>query len=127
MSEMKKAIEAAATTPLQTEEGGAAGCTFRFDSDFLGFAGHFPEYPIVPAIVQVLAAQTLIEKCHGSPLELRAVEGAKFLMQLTPGQEVRVSCRPKPGPQPAYQAKLSVGTDTAATFLLRLEPGEAGA
>jgi 3-hydroxyacyl-[acyl-carrier-protein] dehydratase len=125
---MKKAIEAAATIPLETDDSGAAARTFRFDPDFPGFAGHFPEYPIVPAIVQILAAQTVIEGCHGGPLRLSAVEGAKFLKQVTPGQEIRVVCRPRAGAPMAYQAKLCAGTDTAATFMLRFEPvGEGNA
>lgn len=121
MNKMKKAIEAAATTPPETDEGETVARTFRFDKTFPGFAGHFPEYPIVPAIVQILAAQILVESCHGAPLRLSSVDSAKFLKQLTPGQEIRVTCRPKAGARMAYQAKLSVGTDTAATFLLRFE------
>ncbi|TRZ93166.1 3-hydroxyacyl-ACP dehydratase [bacterium] len=120
MNEMKKAIMAAALTPLEHTDDGAVACDYRFDEGFPGFSGHFPGYPIVPAIVQIMTARALIEDCHGAPLRLLAVEGAKFMMQLRPGEEIRVTCRQKEEHSLVYRALLSVGMDTAASFVLCL-------
>ncbi len=92
---------------------------YRFGPDFLGFAGHFPGYPILPAFVQMLAAQTLIEEYHGHPLELATVEKAKFHLPLKPGQEIQVAvCRREIGDRPVYETRLGVDEGLASAFRL---------
>ena len=101
-----------------TDADGAQQC-YRFGPDFLGFAGHFPGYPILPAFVQLLTAQTLIEEYHGHPLELAMVEKAKFHLPLKPGQEVRVAFRRrKIGERPVYETRLGVDEGLASAFRL---------
>ena len=38
-------------------EPGAYAAEFRFAEDFIGFAGHFPENPVVPGIALIMAVQ----------------------------------------------------------------------
>lgn len=121
MNEMRKAIEAAAITPSERDDEGTIVRTFCFDTGFLGFAGHFPGFPIVPAIVQVLAAQLLVEAAHGDSLRLVSVESAKFLKQLLPGDEIRIACQPKAGAPAVYQSMLVTEGGTAASFQLRFD------
>lgn len=122
MNEIMKAIDDAALTPVERGAEGTMSRRYCFNDGSIVYSGHFPGYPILPAIVQIMTARALIEECHGAPLWLLAVEGAKFLMQLRPGQEVRVTCGPKPTDDQklVYRAQLSVGVETAATFVLRL-------
>ena len=97
---------------------GAQQC-YRFGPDFVGFAGHFPGYPILPAFVQLLTAQTLIEEHHGHPLELATVEKAKFHLPLKPGQEIQVAFRRrKIGERPVYETRLGVDEGLASAFRL---------
>ncbi len=101
-----------------TDVDGVRQC-YRFGPDFLGFAGHFPGYPILPAFVQLLAAQTLIEEHHGHALELATVEKAKFHLPLKPGQEIQVAFRRrKIGDRPVYETRLGVDEGLASAFRL---------
>lgn len=125
MNKLRQEIAAAAIGPLETVETGELCRWFRFEPSFTGFAGHFPGFPIVPAVVQLLAAQSLVEDFYGRPLRLQSVEHAKFVHQLRPDQEVRVRCLAKDRPEGlCYDAWLSLGETRVATFVLCFErPG----
>lgn len=125
MSEMRQQIEAAAIGPAEMPEAETVVRRFCFPEAFAGFAGHFPGYPILPAVAQVLTALTLAEAHHGGPLRLLAVEKAKFLLQLGPGQPIAVECgRRERGEWLSYEARLRRGEETAAVFTLAVEAQE---
>jgi 3-hydroxyacyl-[acyl-carrier-protein] dehydratase len=63
---------------------------YRFEDGFLGFAGHFPNRPILPALVQILMGQNLASSVFDSELELLEIKAAKFLDPITPGQEITI-------------------------------------
>ena len=64
-----------------------------FPPEFIGFAGHFPGYPILPAIVQMLAAQVVID-CHlGRETDLVRLTRAKFMDTVLPDQRVKMVIR----------------------------------
>jgi len=58
-----------------------ASASFCFKNNFIGFEGHFPDYPILPGVVMMeillLLAETLFEK----PLEIKTIRKAKFSKQ----------------------------------------------
>jgi len=112
---MKRAIAAAGTELRREAEGGAQ--VFCLPADFPGFAGHFPGYPVLPAVLQVLAAQVLVEELRGRPLRLTKLERAKFLRPVRPGEPLRVECRPRKG---CWEARLAVAGEAAATFSMTL-------
>jgi 3-hydroxyacyl-[acyl-carrier-protein] dehydratase len=121
---MREAIGRAALSPalLAAETGKQSFC---FTPDFVGFAGHFPDYPIVPAILQTLMAQLLAEQVMGESLRYMSLERAKFTRQLRPDEsiDVSVTCKEKDG-QLRCQAQLVVGDESAASFTLVLGRGE---
>ena len=124
MNELRRAV-AAARTGLQTAEDGAVSGEFCFSEEFVGFAGHFPGYPLVPGVVQLLLAQTLIEERCGAVLRLTEVGNAKFFEQLRPGTEISVVCRERrPLPAAQLDVKLSAGGRPAAAFSLHLRDME---
>lgn len=119
MSKLRTEVAAAMTGPLAVDNDGWRVGRFRFAPDFTGFQGHFPEFPIVPAIVQVLAAQQVAETGLGGPLRFGAVENAKFLMQIRPEQEITVRCRIKPRDESTLaECKLLCAGEIAAVFTL---------
>ncbi len=65
-------------------------CSYCFAPEFVGFQGHFPGHPVLPAFVQVLAAQTAMELRNGGPLPLQQVKRAKFMKTIHPGDEVGI-------------------------------------
>ena len=122
---MRTAISQAATAPAHvTAESGTQ--SFCFTEEFLGFAGHFPGYPILPAILQTLLAQLLAEQIAGELLQFQSLQRAKFTRQIRPDEHVDVSlnCREKDG-QMRCAAQLMVGDECAATFTLMLTKGNA--
>ena len=59
--------------------------------EFTGFSGHFPDYPLMPALMQILLAQHFADKVRGRAGELLDISAAKFTGQIRPGDRVAVS------------------------------------
>jgi len=59
-------------------------------ADFPGFAGHFPEAPVLPAVMQLLAVRLLAEVIVGGALLPVSVERLKFKGMVSPGEVIRV-------------------------------------
>lgn len=64
---------------------------FCFDKNFQGFQGHFPENPLLPAVVQLALVRFLCEKAVSKPLTPLTVEKVKFRAMLRPGDEFSVN------------------------------------
>jgi 3-hydroxyacyl-[acyl-carrier-protein] dehydratase len=93
---------------------------YRFSPGFIGFSGHFPGNPILPAIVQVCAVVSLAEEDGGKALRLEAVRSAKFLSPIRPGEEVSILCRRRgDSGEEICDATLTVAGKTSAAFQLR--------
>jgi len=123
MNKMREAIRASALAPaLVTDERGEQ--SFCFDESFIGFAGHFPTYPILPAFLQTLLAQLLAEQVVGQPLQFDLLQRAKFTRQIRPDEKVDVSlsCLQKEG-QVRCDVQLKVDDEPAASFTLILMKG----
>ncbi|PLX80670.1 MAG: hypothetical protein C0616_07185 [Desulfuromonas sp.] len=87
---MREQIQKSARTPLQRPAAGELVREFLFSESFIGFAGHFPGFSILPAVGQMLLAQSMIEEDRQRSLTLRRVENAKFTRPIRPGEVVRV-------------------------------------
>ncbi|MBE0500487.1 MAG: hypothetical protein IBX47_03515 [Desulfuromonadales bacterium] len=124
MNAMRAAIRQSALAPavITAESGEQSYC---FAPSFLGFSGHFPDYPILPAILQVVMAQLLAEETIGEPLQFLQVERAKFTRQLRPDEQIDVtlSCKEQAG-ELHCPTKISVGSAAAASFTLLLRRGD---
>jgi len=90
---IKQAFGASDVGPLQVIDAHTITRNYVFDPNFIGFSGHFPTYPILPAFVQILTALELAKEQIGEPVELAAVRNAKFLQEVQPDQEISVQCR----------------------------------
>lgn len=96
---------------------------YLFPESFAGFAGHFPGFPILPAVVQIRAAVALVAEVKGLGQRLVAVQDAKFLNTVHPGQELTVSCRTRAvHGKELYDLRLTAGEVTVSTLLLDLVP-----
>ncbi len=121
MNSMRQAIAAAAVAPAR-QETMSGQQSFCFKSDFLGFSGHFPDYPILPAVLQVLIAHMLAETIMGVPLSVMALNRAKFVQQVRPNDQVdvQVTCREKEG-ELHCASELMVAAQRVASFSLVLK------
>ena len=62
MNELRKGIAAAAVDDIVVEEMETVTRRYRFSADFIGFSGHFPGDPILPAIAQMRTVVSLAEE-----------------------------------------------------------------
>ena len=127
MNEIMKGIDAARLSAVAVDADGTMEGRYLFAEGFLGFGGHFPGFAILPAVVQVLTVVMLVGECGGRRQRLVAVQDAKFLNPVHPGQELLVRCKSRlVRGSLLHDAQISVGGVTAATMLLDLAPaGEA--
>ncbi len=93
--------------------------TFRLDASFIAFSGHFPEHPVLPAIVQILMAQVTAEEAIGEANIMKELIQAKFTMPIVPNMEVYCTVNviePK-----KWQANITADGQNAATFRWRCQ------
>jgi 3-hydroxyacyl-[acyl-carrier-protein] dehydratase len=107
----------------------AADGTFHFGPDFIGFQGHFPGNPVLPAVCLIQAAATLLSRWTGHPLRVSEVVSAKFFASAGPGEHLRFACTLRPdGPDhPGVYAVTVRSERKIADLQLRLAPAQEGA
>jgi 3-hydroxyacyl-[acyl-carrier-protein] dehydratase len=121
MSKIVQQISVARIGAVTTEASGDFAGRFLFSEGFAGFDGHFPEHPILPAVVEIMTVVSLVGEKTGVRQRLVAVEEAKFLIPVRPNQEILVSCRTRNlKGRPVYEARLTVENTTTATLLVEL-------
>jgi 3-hydroxyacyl-[acyl-carrier-protein] dehydratase len=121
---LRREIAAAAIGTMTRVTPDSAARRFRFGREFVGFAGHFPGDPILPAVAQLAAVISLAEDLAGTPLRLVAVDTAKFMSPVRPDEEVEVAVtRRASAPDWFCDATVAAGEMTAASFRLRLATG----
>ncbi len=106
---------------LPAPAAGTVAGRFRLDASFAAFRGHFPDRPVLPAVVQVLLAQFLVERATGEPARLVRVSGGKFRRLATPGMTLEITCRAtgKPG---SHDARITGDGRPVSSFALHLAP-----
>jgi 3-hydroxyacyl-[acyl-carrier-protein] dehydratase len=120
MNALWRGIRASAAGTIERTGPDTVVCRYRFAPGFIGFSGHFPGNPILPAIVQVCAVVSLAEEEGGKALRLAAVRSAKFLSPIRPNEEVSIRYRRRvDSGEDTCDATLSVAGKTSATFQLR--------
>ena len=125
MNKILQGIAAASLGAASTDETGTLEGRYLFTEGFAGFAGHFPDYPILPAVVEILTTVTLIGEGAGRRQRLVAVEDAKFLSPVRPDQELLIRCRQRTVKgKLLHDAQLTVGGTVAASLLLELADHE---
>ena len=125
MNKLKKEIIAAAIGGIDESQPDTIKQKYRFDPKFIGFSGHFPDNPILPAMVQIMMALVAVEKQKECHLEAVSVEKAKFHLPVQPDQEIEVACRLRPvGGLSGCDARLSIAIGLAASFRISFKEKE---
>ena len=89
MKNMNDEIRACSIMPVQKTERGWEKA-YLFSATFSGFQGHFPQNPVLPAILQLMTARESILEQMGKDLLITKVTRAKFLRIVTPDIPVTV-------------------------------------
>ena len=121
MSAIRNALRAAASPLGHSAEAGVRQRQYVFDADSAVFAGHFPEYPVLPGVVQILMAQMTLEEALGEPLSLAAIPRARFTAPLEPGAVVELEVRQgrRPG---LWECSLHCAGRLASSFTIATSP-----
>ncbi len=125
----KQSFEQAFENCLQSmhkdNETGVVQGIFRFAQDFVGFEGHFPGNPILPAVVQLAAVRWLFKKSYTTDIQLKKVERAKFKQMIEPGEQVKIQIQPEENNR-EYRLSFSIKTGKGLVASGTLSCFEAG-
>jgi len=117
MDTLEQALAASALQELQTSEA-EAWQRFQLSPDFVGFSGHFPGNPLLPAFVQTLMGRLVLQQWLGQPRKVLEVDRAKFKLPVGPGM-VEVRCKQL---DQGHLVQLETEKGLASSFLLFSEP-----
>ena len=93
-------------------------------STFMGFDGHFPGNPIMPAVAQLLLAQVTIAEKTGGEVNLIDIKRAKFVNIVKPDSLIKVLVKPFPEEfSIKYKCTLSVDDEMVSSFILLSDRG----
>ena len=122
-SDLTGAIRGSVAGEIERGADGFFRQRYVFGADFPGFAGHFPGRPILPAVVQIMAATLLVEETTGQRLQSTAIERAKFVLPIVPGALVEIACRrPAGADDELWEIRIDADRKAAASFFLKLRP-----
>ena len=77
---------------LRQAGAGELTARFLFPEDFIGFQGHFPQNPVLPAVCEIQLAVAMLEAWRKKGVILREIVFAKFSAPVTCNEEVECSC-----------------------------------
>lgn len=113
----------------QTDTSLSARGTCVLPPDFAAFQGHFPGFPILPAVAMLEIGRVAFQATVGYPLALTGVTRAKFTQLIRPEEEIEFSVEtlgrgkenrnmPSDPADVRARVQLLVGGRSAASFLL---------
>jgi len=65
---------------------------FRLPAEFVGFQGHFPGRPVLPAVCEIMAVVAVWQAWTGRAVTVDEVVSAKFPASVFPDQTFAVEC-----------------------------------
>jgi 3-hydroxyacyl-[acyl-carrier-protein] dehydratase len=102
--------------------GGGLTARFLFPPEFIGFRGHFPARPVLPAVCKIQAAVAMLEASKGRSVRLDEIVLAKFAAPITCDEEVEFLCTTvMEGTNSAVlKATVSKDGEKVSRFMLRV-------
>jgi 3-hydroxymyristoyl/3-hydroxydecanoyl-(acyl carrier protein) dehydratase len=77
----------------ETSDAARVRLRIRLPADLEFFAGHFPQWPILPGVVQVHWAIELAQRYFGKPGVFAGFDNLKFNRPMLPGTELDLELR----------------------------------
>lgn len=117
MSKLEKEIRAAGVPVSMNDD--CFTKNYVFPPSFVGFDGHFPGAPILPAVVQLMAGADAASEVSKTPLKTEGVSRAKFLRPIKPNEclSIQGSLKRK-SEKTLCPVTITVDGERAATFTL---------
>jgi uncharacterized membrane protein len=95
---------------------------FTVPADHPAFAGHFPDRPVLPAVVLLEAVIGEVHAVSGMEFAVSALPRAKFMTPLAPGDRVRIRLKRSAG-QVEFEVKRGDERVALGVFLVRADTG----
>jgi len=117
--------------PVKTTGFSKATGVCRLPSTFPAFQGHFPGFPIPPAVAMLEMGRLAFQAARQQPLLLTGIKRAKFTQPIPPEKEIEFEVETLTQEEhsgmtaPAdlrARVQLQIGGRSAATFLLHAQP-----
>jgi 3-hydroxyacyl-[acyl-carrier-protein] dehydratase len=115
----------ASINSMAAKPDGEVEALLSFAPDFVGFSGHFPGYPVLPAVLAIYSGWLLAELSQGQELELCYVKRAKFVAPIHPHDKVEVSLKKiidEDGEGDWYSLTIKCLGKLAAKFIIGTKP-----
>ena len=80
------------------------------------FQGHFPGFPVLPGVQQLLTAHKVASELSGGKLTVKSVRRMKFVKVIEPGDEITVKVGE--GAQGEYAYEISKGGAVCSSGVL---------
>lgn len=115
----------ASITSVVTQPGGEVEAGMVFPLDFIGFSGHFPGYPVLPAVLAIYSGWLLAEISQKHEMELCSIRRAKFAAPILPFEKVEASLKKidsESGNEDWYSVTLKSLSNLAAKFMIGTKP-----
>jgi 3-hydroxyacyl-[acyl-carrier-protein] dehydratase len=107
---------------LTEAEGDELSARFLFPAAFVGFQGHFPDRPVLPAVCKIQAAIAVVAAWSKCEVRLDEIVSAKFFALVTCGEEMVVRCMVtmEAGNRGVVKAAVARNGEGVAKFRLRV-------
>ena len=119
MSRLARQIRECMSDLGQADDGNLTA-RFVFPAEFLGFQGHFPARPVLPAVCQIQAALAMLEAWETRRVDLREIILAKFSAPVTCDEELMYACSVTSKDRHGAVVRATVSKDGEAVARFRL-------
>jgi 3-hydroxyacyl-[acyl-carrier-protein] dehydratase len=102
-------------------DGNEVKSSIKFNQDFIGFDGHFPDKPIVPGICQIQTVVATVNEAFNKDYIVEEIKNAKFFEPILLRDEISCICLCKEQDDKLIvKANLKKGEDKVAQISLVL-------
>lgn len=115
----------ASMASVVTQPGGEVEAGMIFPLEFVGFSGHFPGYPVLPAVLAIYSGWLLAEISQKHEMELCSIRRAKFAAPILPHEKIEASLKKissESGNEDWYSVTLKSLGNLAAKFMIGTKP-----
>jgi len=129
MSRIKKEIKKSMIGFIERESvdgDSELSARFIFDEDFIGFQGHFPKKKVLPGVCQIQCVSEMLEGWKKRKVGLEEIVSAKYLLPVSPLEELTIQCSNIKFSDISYTLKASVskGGEKVSEFKLKVTFGD---
>jgi len=124
VSTLRRQVRQSMCAPVESNDG-QVKARFRFAPSFVGFQGHFPGRPILPAVCIIQAVIAMLEASHGGKVGLSEIVTARFSAPISCDEELDCVCSLKMLDERRARARATLerGGETVSKLKLALTRG----